>query len=291
MTATLSWSINDGPWVSESRDLGSLPIMVRSARCNLRNLSPAALVAHHEEAEEMGGYFIVNGNERLIRFLIVPRRHHVIAIYRSSFTNRGEAYSPYGVQIRCVRPDQSSQTNTLHYLTNGGVTLRFSWRKNEYMVPVMMVLKALISATDKDVFAGLVQNDYKNTFLTDRIELLLRGFKNYNLFTGKQCREFLGDRFRIVLGCPDDWSNEEVGNFLLRRIVLVHLDGAQDKFRLILYVELTWCFCKANDPQFHDSEAVLSGRRRVLCRQPRLSAASGDPYAWLSLRQHHQREA
>lgn len=233
MTAKISWSVNGGPAHTEHRELGSLPIMVRSIRCNIRNMSPAALVERHEEAEEMGGYFIVNGNERLIRYLIVPRRNHVISIFRNSFQNRGDAYSPYGVQIRCVRPDETAQTNTLHYLTNGSVTIRFSWRKSEYMIPVMMVLKALESATDKDIFAGLVQNDF-DPFLTDRIELLLRGFKAYNLYNGKQCREFLGDRFRIVLGCPADWSNEEVGKFLIKKIVLVHLKTAEDKFRLLL---------------------------------------------------------
>ena len=98
----------------------------------------------------MGGYFIINGNERLIRFLIVPRRNHVTSIIRPSFGNRGAAYTQYGVAIRSVRPDQTSQTNTLHYLSNGGSTLRFSWRKSEYMVPVVMVMKALVGATDKD---------------------------------------------------------------------------------------------------------------------------------------------
>jgi len=234
MTAKISWSVDGGALHTESRELGNLPIMVRSTRCNLKGMSPAALVQRHEEAEEMGGYFVINGNERLIRFLIVPRRNHVISIFRNSFQNRGEAYSPYGVQIRCVRPDETAQTNTLHYLINGSVTLRFSWRKSEYMVPVVMVLKALEGSTDKDIFAGLVQNDF-DPFLTDRIELLLRGFKSYKLFSGKQCREFLGDRFRVVLGCPADWTNEQVGKFLLRRIVLVHLKKAEDKFRMLLY--------------------------------------------------------
>lgn len=233
MTAKISWLVNGGPAHTESRELGSLPIMVRSMRCNLRNMAPAALVERHEEAEEMGGYFIINGNERLIRYLIVPRRNHVISLFRNSFQNRGDAYSPYGVQIRCVRPDETSQTNTLHYLQNGSITIRFSWRKSEYMIPVMMILKALDGASDKDIFAGLVQNDF-DPFLTDRIELLLRGFKSYNLYSGKQCREFLGDRFRIVLGCPADWSSEQVGQFLLRKIVLVHLKKTDDKFRMLL---------------------------------------------------------
>ena len=45
--------------------------------CNLDGMSPQQLVQHGEEAEEFGGYFIVNGNEKLIRQLIMPRRHFV----------------------------------------------------------------------------------------------------------------------------------------------------------------------------------------------------------------------
>lgn len=184
----------------------------------------------------MGGYFIINGNERLIRFLIVPRRNHVTSIIRPSFGNRGAAYTQYGVSIRSVRPDQTSQSNTLHYLSNGGSTLRFSWRKAEYMVPVVMILKALVGATDKEIFTGILQNDFGNTFLTDRVELLLRGFKTYGLYTQHQCLEFLGDKFRVVLQCPEDWSNERVGQFLIDRIVLVHLKDPRDKLRMLLYV-------------------------------------------------------
>lgn len=185
----------------------------------------------------MGGYFIINGNERLIRFLIVPRRNHVTSIIRPSFGNRGAAYTQYGVSIRSVRIDQTSQTNTLHYLSNGGSTLRFSWRKSEYMVPVVMILKALTGATDKEIFLGIAQKDFGNTFMTDRIELLLGGFKTYGLFTRQQCLEFLGDKFRVVLGCPEDWTHEEVGQHLLDTIVLPHLTDPREKLNLLLLVD------------------------------------------------------
>lgn len=236
MTARVTIKVNDEPFHTEHRDLGLMPIMLRSSRCHLRGLSPKDLVRRGEEAEEMGGYFIINGNERLIRFLIVPRRNHCIALNRGSFQKRGEGYTNHGVEIRSVRPDQSSQGNALHYLSTGSVTLRFNWRKNEYMVPVMMILKALVDATDKDIFAGLVQNEFKNTFLTDRIELLLRSFKSYSLYTGAQCLDFLGARFKVVLGCPDDWTNRQVGEYLLNRIILVHLPSPQDKFRMLLFM-------------------------------------------------------
>jgi len=45
--------------------LGVLPIMVLSNRCRLRGKSALELQACKEEVNEFGGYFIVNGIERV----------------------------------------------------------------------------------------------------------------------------------------------------------------------------------------------------------------------------------
>ena len=197
-------------------------------------MSSFELVQHHEEPEEFGGYFIINGNERLIRYLILPRRNHVISLLRPSFSNRGPSYTQYAVQIRCVRSDQTSITNTLHYLSNGSAMLRFTWRKQEFVIPIMLVLKALVGASDKEIFEGIMMQDYQNTFLSDRIELLLRSFKIYTMHTGEQCLEYLGDKFRVVLNLPEDWTNAAQGACLLQKMILVHLESPRDKFRLLL---------------------------------------------------------
>ena len=206
-----AYSVDDGPEEFENREAGLLPIMVCSNRCHLEGLSPAEMVSHKEESEELGGYFVINGIEKLIRMLIVQRRNHPMAIIRPSFVNRGASYTQYGIQIRCTRPDQTSQTIVLHYLNDGNVTFRFSWRKNEFLVPVVMILKALVETNDREIFDGIVGSETKNSFLTDRLELLLRSFKSYNLYSKQETLAYLGDKFRIVLGSSLDMSDIEVG--------------------------------------------------------------------------------
>lgn len=44
---------------------------VGSHRCNYGDMKPAALVKRHEDANHFGGYFIVNGNEKVMRMLQV----------------------------------------------------------------------------------------------------------------------------------------------------------------------------------------------------------------------------
>ncbi|KAG8825046.1 hypothetical protein FRC17_008879 [Serendipita sp. 399] len=263
MTARICWSVNGGQENSETRDCGLLPIMVRSVRCNLRALSSKELIRRHEEPEEFGGYFIINGNERLIRYLILPRRNHVIALIRPSFVNRGPSYTPFAVQIRGVRADQSSVTNNLHYLSNGSATFRFSWRKSEYVIPLMLILKALVDASDFEIFEAIMMQDYSNTFLTDRVELLLRSFKDhYSLYSGNQCLDYIGGKFKVVLGQPEDISDRALGVWLLQKVVLVHLEDPRDKFRMLVFMlrklfALVSGQCCADNPDSPQHQEIL----------------------------------
>lgn len=104
------------------------------------------------------------------------------------------------------------------------------------MIPVMLVLKALVGASDREIFEGLLMENYEDTFMTDRVELLLRSFKSYGLWTGDQCLEYLGLKFRVVLNLPEDWTNDRIGYWLIDKLVLVHLDHPREKFRLLMWV-------------------------------------------------------
>ncbi|MCJ1227314.1 DNA-directed RNA polymerase I subunit RPA2 [Toensbergia leucococca] len=275
LRARVEFRVNEEEWQETVRELGNVPIMLMTNRCHLQKYSPAQLVQHKEESEEVGGYFIVNGNEKLIRMLIVSRRNYPMATIRGSFVNRGQAYTKFGMQIRSVRPDQTSQTNVLHYLSDGNVTFRFSWRKNEFLVPVMMVLKALAETNDREIFEGLVgtagSKGVENTFMTDRVELLLRTYKAYNLHGKTRTRSYLGGKFKPVLGVPDDMSDEEAGAEFLRKIVLVHLGNANvtesqdnDKFKMLLFMirklyALVAGDCAVDNPDAVSSQEVLLG--------------------------------
>ncbi|CCK69982.1 DNA-directed RNA polymerase I core subunit RPA135 KNAG_0D02320 [Huiozyma naganishii CBS 8797] len=265
----LKWSVNNGEdEFSEVRDCGGLPVMLQSNRCHLNKLSPYDLVQQKEESDEVGGYFIVNGIEKLIRMLIVQRRNHPMAIIRPSFTNRGASYSAFGIQIRAVRPDQTSQTNVLHYLNDGQVTFRFSWRKNEYLIPAVMILKALCDTSDREIFDGIVGSDLSNSFLTDRLELLLRGFKKRypTLQNRTQVLQYLGDKFRFVFQASADKTDYEVGQEVLNRIVLVHLGNGnnEDKSKLLLFMirklySLVAGECSPDNPDATQHQEVLLG--------------------------------
>ncbi|KAF2487516.1 DNA-directed RNA polymerase I [Neohortaea acidophila] len=269
----LEWRVNDGEWKESLREFGHLPIMLRSNRCHLQGLSPRELVNRREETEELGGYFIVNGIEKLIRMLIVNRRNFPAAIIRPSFKGRGSTYTEFGVQIRSVRRDQTSQTNVLHYLNDGNIVFRFSWRKNEYLVPVMMILKALVETNDREIYEGILgqatkKGEETKQFVAERVELLLRNYKSSNLHNRTASLDWLGSKFRVVLGVHEDMSDEEAGMQFLSKIVLPHLESGDvahrdaDKFRMLLFMiqklyALVAGDCAVDNPDAVQNQEIL----------------------------------
>lgn len=250
--------------------LGDVPIMVRSQHCHLSGLSPSALVRAGEEATEFGGYFICNGIERIFRMLQIPKRNYPVAITRSAYTNRGPLYSNKGVVIRSVRPDQSSVTVTLHYLNDGNATVRFTVRKQEFFLPVILVLKALVSTTDREIYERVLAGDRENTYLSDRILMLLREAKVYGdaVMSRDAALTYLGARFRGVIdGVTSSMTDLKVGQLLLDRFVLVHIpkNSTREKFDLLLmmlrklYLFVAGNVIEDNADSLANHELLLSG--------------------------------
>ena len=251
---------NDEPTTSiaVSARLGELPIMVMSEKCNLVGMNAKQLVEVGEEANEMGGYFIQNGIERIVRLLQVPHRNHAFAIQRSSYTNRGNSYSDLGVTMRCVRPDQTSITMTMHYLNNGGATIRFVCRKQEFLLPVVLLAKCLVDVTDKELFDRVLQGDENDTFSSTRMELLLRDAKDMLTraaqekqtgpafstldktkaikTTRENCLSYIGSLFRGYLPITDRTSDRDAGEMLVERYIFIHVTNRAAKLECLLHM-------------------------------------------------------
>ncbi|KYR02629.1 RNA polymerase I [Tieghemostelium lacteum] len=215
-------------------NMGRMPIMLKSSHCRLRGMKPQELVKHHEEELEQGGYFIVNGNEKVCRLLVMTKANHPVSLLRKAWTNRGPGYTKYGVTIRCVRPDRSSVTNNLHYLSDGQVTIRFLHRRQEFFLPTTLLLKALVDTTEKEIYEHLVQGDNENTFLTDRVELSLREQKINNINRQEEVLDYIGARFRLKSGFPEYFTNRQIAEHYIDNYIFVHLPNYKDKFNLLI---------------------------------------------------------
>ena len=121
----------------------------------------------------------------------------------------------------------------MHYLISGGASFRFSARKQEFLIPVIILLRALSGAdakssinqggfgsTDEEIFRRIMQGDESNTFLRARAELLLQDANRFEgLNTPEECLAYLGARFRAMSLRADSTSDVDVGHYMIRRYV------------------------------------------------------------------------
>jgi DNA-directed RNA polymerase I subunit RPA2 len=177
-----------------------------------------------------------------------------MAIQRANYKNRGPTYTDLGIAIRCARHngDQSSITNTVHYLSTGGATIKFVARKQEFLIPVILIVRALsgpqstsspdagagsgIGITDEEMYRRIVQGDDMNTFLRARAELLLQDARARfpNLNTPDECLGYIGSRFRRLSQKAESTKDVEIGHYMIRRYILIHLPGYKDKLECLL---------------------------------------------------------
>jgi len=121
--------------------IGKLPIMVKSKYCNLTNLKKKDLVEKGEDPEDPGGYFILNGNERVLTIVedLMPNKVFVQEnkIGPSKYTAR--IFSEMG---------SYRIPHNLEQMKDGIFYLSFTRFKR---IPIIPVIKALGLTKDADI--------------------------------------------------------------------------------------------------------------------------------------------
>lgn len=272
MNVEISWrsgSSSSGTARSITKRIGQIPIMLKSQACYLKHMTVDELRAVGEEGTEFGGTFICNGNERIIRMLIVTRRHYILALKRGAYRKRGPLFSPFGTTIRCVRNDESSITNRCHYLEDGGVVFSIVLNRAEYFVPAGILFKCFQDASDKEIYESVLAlcttDDAHGIFVAERVEVLLGQCARLGLVSRRQCLEYLGSLFRGVLGADESKADYEVGVELVRDNLFVHLEEGLDKLNLAyqmvskLYALVNGQCAEDNPDALTHQEALLPG--------------------------------
>jgi DNA-directed RNA polymerase I subunit RPA2 len=101
--------------------------------------------------------------------LIIQKSNYPMAIVRPSYTNRGPGYTQYAVQMKCVREDYYAKTFTLHYLTDGNIHLRILYKKQEFLIPLIVILKAIGNYTDREIYMQIMKGRHQNSVLSDKV--------------------------------------------------------------------------------------------------------------------------
>ncbi|KAJ4447595.1 hypothetical protein ANN_09602, partial [Periplaneta americana] len=254
LKCVISCEVNDIEIASQEKDLGQIPIMVKSDLCHLTKLNPEQLISKGEHAEEWGGYFIIKGHERLVRMLQMARRNYPLTLRRTAWKKRGNLFSDLAVTIRCIKDDQTSTNNVLHFVKNGSAKLMFSHRRFLYYAPIMLVLKCLKDVSDEFIIRQFMNGYEDDTYFRGCLMNMLQELHEEGIHTHVDARTFVGKAFRSkIVDLPPWKSDEEICDFLIKHCFAIHLDNNEDKFNLYVMM-MQKLFCSV-----HNKTSVESG--------------------------------
>lgn len=130
---------------SSEVEIGRIPVVVRSAACNTYNATKEELSENYMDPLDPGGYFIINGNER-----VMVMSEDLAA--NQPFIEEGR----HGLTLRLFSRRGAYRIPTTISETNEGILeLTFSRLKN---IPAVVLLKALGMTRDSDIAKNIGSN-------------------------------------------------------------------------------------------------------------------------------------
>jgi DNA-directed RNA polymerase beta subunit len=177
----VSAHINGVQRESFTTQIGNIPTMLKSKWCHLHNLSKQELIEKGEDPDEPGGYFIINGTEKVLitiedlasnKFLI--ERH---AGGTSEFV--GKLFSEYG---------SFKIPHTMEKLKDGIFYLTFTRVRK---IPVIVVIKAL----------GLLKDEEITKFISDETqydEVMINLIEFTSIKTEEEALDFIAKKIGVT---------------------------------------------------------------------------------------------
>jgi len=196
-----------------------MPIMVKSKLCSTAGLSRDELTVRGEDPDDPGGYFIINGTERVVVMI------EEIASNNPIFEKAGD-----GITVR-VNSERSGfkQKHLIEMRPDGEITITFA---NLRKLPIVTLLKALGMETDK----AICDNISTDPLLLN--EFYINLFKE-EVLTAADAAEAVGRRLKVA----KDYRDERV-NQILDKYLLPHI-GQETKDRVLKAKALTRIVKKA----------------------------------------------
>lgn len=203
-------------WVN----VGKLPTMLRSNRCNLYNLSDDDLIRRGEDPLDPGGYFIVNGSERMLVTIedLAPNKVILEKNERySKVTEVAKVFSKRG-GFRAL--------TTVERGKDGLITISFPSVPES--LPLIMIMKALGLETDQEIVTAISEE-------SDIVQKLLENLEEYlDIKSADNALEVIGKK--VAHGQTPEYRLKRAAQ-VLDRYLLPHLGiEPEDRLRKAYYL-------------------------------------------------------
>ncbi len=192
--------------------VGKLPVMLKSKLCALSQLLPEELIEHGEDPNDTGGYFLINGSERVIVALEDLASNRILV----DIDTRGSA-PVYQAKIFSTTVGFRARIQ-LRMKSDGSIYVSMPGVPTE--IPFVILMRALGLESDKEVAEAvspkkIVQNNLESAFE-----------KAMDIDTVKDAIMYIGSR--VAHGQVEDYRRQKAESILDRNF-LPHVGRTSDK--------------------------------------------------------------
>jgi DNA-directed RNA polymerase subunit B len=189
---------------SEKVHIGDMPIMIKSGLCSTSGLSREELIQRGEDPDDPGGYFIINGTERVLVLI------EEIASNKPIFEKSKDL-----ITVR-INSEKSGfkQRHIVERKPDGEITISFA---NIRKLSVITLLRALGLETDKQICDEISDNP-------KILNELYVNLYHEEATNTQEAIEIMGKKLRVA----EDYRLERV-NQILDRYLLPHVGQETDK--------------------------------------------------------------
>ncbi|KAI9158388.1 DNA-directed RNA polymerase III subunit RPC2 [Paramyrothecium foliicola] len=247
--------------VRKNVPLGRMPVMLRSSKCRLGGANNARMELMNECPLDPGGYFIINGTEKVILIQEQLSKNRVIV-------EADEKNNIISASVTSSTHERKSKTT----ITMKKEKIVLTQNALVEGIPIVIILKAFGGLTDYEIMQLVAGSDgrYQDQFSINFEEAARAG-----VFTQHQALEYVGTRVKMgsrkgQFGPQARRNTVEEGLDVLANIVIAHvpIEGL-DFYPKAIYVAMMTrrVLIAAHDPKKVDDRDFVGNKRLELAGQ------------------------
>ncbi|EGC37242.1 RNA polymerase II core subunit [Dictyostelium purpureum] len=171
--------------------IGKVPIMLRSQYCMLYEATDRDLTTMGECPFDQGGYFVINGSEKVLIAQEKMNNNHVYVFKKSPPSKYSYVAEIRSCQETGSRPTSTMYLKMLHNTNKGPVGIKATIPYIKQDVPVIIVFRALGFVADKDILEHICY-DFNDAQMMDLMRPSLE--ESFVIQSQEVALDYLGKR-------------------------------------------------------------------------------------------------
>ena len=244
--------------------IGKIPIMVRSKYCTL-NMSELVEGSHTECQYDYGGYFIVNGNEKVVISQGRPAGNKIYVFANAKSTMYGIAAEVRSVQDNCFSVPKTTSVRLGRKANQHGHTIRVNIHHIKHDIPIVVLFRALGVQSDLDILRHIWPAAQDEQFSANA-ELMAESIDEGNMVLCQRDAFQYLDRYMVISGYNKEiHTGVAIRMNMIRRILqrefLTHCGEDFSKKAMFLGLMVNRLLaCFAGTRKFDDRDSYVNKR-------------------------------